>query len=250
MDMVSQLFVRMALAACLVLGAGPHALAGDGGLHIMTSYYPPYNYTENGDVQGMAVDVVREIMHRLGVAARIDIKPWRVAYQSTQFLSGHAFFSVPRTRANDILFRWVGPLVESDIALFARRSDRITVRSLGGAAKYRIGAMVDSPEEGMLRENRMPHFELDSDPRHNLLKLLDGDIDLWMADRRGALDTVRMAGLDAVMLAEVLAVGRSRLYIAFSLATPEETVLAWQGALDAMKADGSYEAVVARHAKP
>jgi polar amino acid transport system substrate-binding protein len=35
-------------------------------------------------------------------------------------------------------------------------------------------------------------------------------------------------------------------YIAFSLGTPKEVVTAWQGALDAMKRDGSYNAIYAK----
>ncbi len=80
----------------------------------------------------------------------------------------------------------------------------------------------------------------------NAQKLLRGRIDLWFTGNLGFLAETEKAGIDKAEFEQVLVLRRNYLYVALSKDTPDETVHKWQAALDAMKKDGTYKAILSR----
>jgi len=66
-------------------------------LTIMTEDWPPVNFTKNGQLTGLSVELVREMLHRMGQADNIQVKNWAEAYKITLKQHKTALFSTSRT---------------------------------------------------------------------------------------------------------------------------------------------------------
>ena len=45
-------------------------------LELVTLQYPPYEYLENGEVKGVAVEIVQEVFTRMNKPITITVHPW------------------------------------------------------------------------------------------------------------------------------------------------------------------------------
>jgi polar amino acid transport system substrate-binding protein len=73
-----------------------------------------------------------------------------------------------------------------------------------------------------------------------------GRINLWIVGELQGIHKAKAKGV-ADQLEKVLDVKDTQLYIAFSKNTSDAEVAKWQAALDAMKADGSYDALIMKY---
>jgi polar amino acid transport system substrate-binding protein len=80
----------------------------------------------------------------------------------------------------------------------------------------------------------------------NVPKLRAGRIDLWIV---GELQRIYKAKAKGVSedLEKVMDIKDTQLYIAFSKDTSDEDISKWQKALDDMKSDGSYYALLKKY---
>lgn len=221
-------------------------------LHIMTESYPPYNYVDAGALKGPCAEVVFEIQKRLGLPLKVDVQPWTLAYKQT-IESIHpgqeptALFSMSKTKDREPFFKWVGPLVTYNVALFALKLRAIRIHNLADKAKYRVGGSLKTPAAGILKAHHFPHVDLAAQPLLNPKKLKAGQIDLWISGELAAYFKAREAGVDPTEIEPVYSCGEETLYIAFSRSTDKAVVAQWQQTLDAIRADGAYEAIIKKY---
>ncbi|WP_204268170.1 hypothetical protein, partial [Escherichia coli] len=53
-------------------------------LRLLSEEFPPINFTEDGRPSGLAVEVVQNILRRLGQSLPIEFLPWARAYRDAQ----------------------------------------------------------------------------------------------------------------------------------------------------------------------
>lgn len=235
----------ISLCAALVLADAAAGVAEN--LKIMTEEYPPFNYTENGTVTGLATEVVQEVARRTGNTADIEVLPWARAYGIIQKQDGLILYSMTRTKAREDLFKWVGPIASNRWVFFAKKGSGVSVASLDEARQVgRIGTYKDDAAEIFLKEQGFTNLNSVIDDGQNVPKLMAGRIDLWIVGEMQGLYKAKVRGV-ADQLVKVMDVKDTELYIAFSKNTPEELIARWQAAVDAMKADGTYETIVKKY---
>jgi len=220
----------------------PVVTPADAGLRIVTEEQYPYNYAgANGTVTGQATDVVREILSRLNQTADITILPWSEGYRLAQAGPGVALYSTVRTDDREHLFKWVGPVSSYDIILYARNGSPFQINSLESAKKAgQICVVKDDFRHQYLLDNGFTNITTTDSDAECIHKLMAGSTDLWLGSRANALGVAGKEGLNASAFQEVFHVRTVQMYIAFSPDTPDSVISAWQGALDAMKDDGTY----------
>jgi hypothetical protein len=76
---------------------------------------------------------------------------------------------------------------------------------------------------------------------------MSGDCQLWLGSGVIADQTIAQTGYRSEDLRPLYTVQKSELYIAFNNQTSPEIVATWQDALDAMKKDGTYGAILSRY---
>ena len=96
--------------------------------------YPPFMFTKDGNVTGVATEIVREIMKRLKVSYDIKSLPWKRAYS---YLLEEPVMAVmcTRTKARENLLKWAGPLIAAPLVFFAKRDSKIEIKNLEDAKK-------------------------------------------------------------------------------------------------------------------
>src|SRR5574340_1049224 len=126
----------MILPILLGFAAGAGATAAKAaGLKVLTEESPPLNFIQDGEVTGLATDVVRELVRRTGTAASIRLVPWQEGYQALLEQPDVALFSTVMTAERKPLFQWVGPLAILDTNLYALKGSGIAIANLDDARK-------------------------------------------------------------------------------------------------------------------
>lgn len=217
----------------------------DTGLRIITENLPPFNYAgADGKAAGQATEVVNSILARLNQTAEIEILPWTEGYSLARAGPRVALYSTGRTDERENLFRWVGPVASSEYTLYARNGSGLQINSLEAAKKSgRIGVVKDDARHQFLRENRFDNITTCGSDAECLRDLITGTTDLWLGSSENAADTARKEGIDPSVYTALYPVRTVSLYIAFSNDTPDSLITSWQAALDAMKGDGTFDAI-------
>lgn len=238
---------RIAVIFLSLLLLGGATTVSGATFEIMTEEYPPFNYTEDGKITGLSTEVVREICKRIGHPDDIEVLPWARAYGLIQKKDGIVLYSMTRTEAREDLFEWVGPVAANKWVLFTKKGSGISVSSLDDAKKIgKIGTYKDDAAESFLKDEGFTNLDSVLKDEQNVPKLMAGRIDLWIVGELQGIHKAKKKGVSD-KLEKVYDVKDTQLYIAFSKGTPQEEIAKWQEALDAMKADGSYDTIMKKY---
>ena len=224
------------------------------GLQIITENSPPLNYTEDGTdtgkLTGQAVEIVKEVQKRIQDTTPIEVMPWARGYDLAQKEPGVMLFSTTRTPARENLFQWVGPVGTNEWVFIAKKGSPITINALDDAKKVgTIGAYKNDAREQFLKDQGFTNLDSADKPEDILKKVLSGRNDLWLTDKDEYRVTAKAQNVDPSELTPLFTVKKTELYMAFSKATLADVVQKWQKAYDDMKADGTYDKILAQNNK-
>lgn len=239
---IKKTFFLLLLTILLFLSGNPSFAAHKAqSFRIITEEFPPYNYTsDDGKTVGISTEIVREMLKRLGHPDNIKIIPWSDGYRLAQEEDNIILFSTTRSPSREKLFKWVGPLVPNNLAFFARKSDGISFKTLKDAKAVKsIGVYKDDFGELLLKEKGFNNLEAVLENSLNVQKLLDGEIDLWIANELTGKHMLAKAGAVG-RIEKVFDVQKDYMSISFSRSTPDAVIDKWQKVLDEIKSDGTY----------
>lgn len=230
----------------LLLGAQAGATGADG-LKILTEQSPPLNFIKDGEITGLATEVVSELVKRTGTDGTIQLVDWEEGYQALLEQPDVALFSTVMTSERKRLFRWVGPLAVVDTNLYALKGSGIEIANLEDARKAgRIAVVSSYYSEQMLRAEGFANLQSYPDRDATIRQLLDGKVQLVASSNTEIPAAMEKTGASMAAVENAFTLSTDLLYIAFSNATSSELVARWQDALDEMKADGSFAKIYAR----
>lgn len=239
--MPSRRRLLLALAAAPLV-ARP-ALAALPPMTFFTENAEPYNFRDGERIVGIGGDMVHELARRSGIAARIEMLPWARAYQGALDTPNSAVFSTFRTEPREALFHWVGRVVETEWALFARRGTQLRLANLEAARGMTIAG---SPEHAPTSRLAAQGFTIEMAPNHetNVRKLQAGRLELWGTANPAASFIARRLGVE---IEPVVVFHRVAMEIAVNLRSDSAAVAALRQAYAAMEGDGSVAAIRARY---
>ncbi len=214
-------------------------------LSIGTEHVPPLvTLAEGGRLAGIATDKVRAIMERSGIDYAIEILPFKRAYLLARTRTDMCIYSLTRLPEREALFKWVGPIHQSDWTLFGRAGRDYNVKTLEDARKYRIGAFFGDVRGETLAAQGFAVStvrERIANPR----KLLVDRIDLWASSLQMASNILSDNGWEK-QIVPVLTIKRTELYLACNTSVPDALVARMNAALQAMAREG-VSAQIERH---
>lgn len=242
--MRKQHVLSILLCSCFLLATTMTTAAN---FKIMTEDYPPYNYMKDGKLTGLATEVVQEIAKRIGHPTDIELLPWARGYGLIQQKDGLILYSMTRTEERENLFKWVGPVASNKWVFFAKKGSGITLASLEDAKKIgKIGTYKDDAAELFLKGQGFSNIDSVLDDMQNVPKLMAGRINLWIVGELQGIYKAKEKGVND-QLEKVFDVKDTQLFIAFSKNSADADIASWQKALDDMKADGTYDAIVKKY---
>jgi len=209
-------------------------------LTVLTEDLPPLNYIDGGVLVGPSVEIVREIINRLGTKEKIQVYPWARAYKMALEEKNVVLFGMTYTDERKDRFKWVGPLATKRDILVGKKNSGIKINTLDDAKKVRrIGTLLDDTRGRMLEILGFTNLEPVSDEKLNAQKLAIGRIDLWAYKIPGLRTVCDLSGLDYREFEEVYHLREIELMIAFSKKTPDAIVTRWNETFKEMLSDGT-----------
>jgi polar amino acid transport system substrate-binding protein len=227
-------------------------------LTYITEQYPPYNYREDGKLQGISVDLLEKIWDKMGATpdrSAIKLLPWTEGYERTMKENNTVLFTTWRIPEREQSFKWAGPIFTDASVLFAKRDRGIKIQSLEDLQKYRIGVIAGDSAIQQLLNIGVNQSQLvpETDASALIAKLENGEIDLWaLAEAAGRyfaeLETGNNYTYEVVYKLQDIG-----LYYAFNNNVSDSTVQSFQQALDAVKEEkddagiSSHERILGRY---
>lgn len=219
-------------------------------VNLLTEDAYPFQYLENKQLTGMAVEVVNEVFKRAGVARKDELLSWKDAYDRAQMYPNTCIYSTARTENREKLFKWIGPIVENKWAAFARKGFKGTLSRPEDFKQYRVGVLQGDAKERYLKDLAVTFRVAQSDdamnpPKLTLNRTEPDKIDLWITGYYTGAHVAAKTGVRDIV--PVWVFQTSENFLACQLSLPQATADKLQKALDAMKRDGSHAAIVARY---
>ncbi|MDN3577720.1 transporter substrate-binding domain-containing protein [Chitinimonas viridis] len=228
---------------CLLL-----AMPGANALVLLTEDYPPFNMLEDGRVSGISTQILREAVNRAGLPAQFDLLPWARSLALAASRSDTCVYSAVRSAKRESQFKWIGPLVDDKIALFARTGSAIRLDSVADAKQYKVGGYLADAYGDYVERQGVPLDRAPAD-RHNLPKLMGGRIDLWVA---GVISGAYKANREGYQ-GEVRVVitmgnpGDTQMWLACNPSMPDALFQKLDNAVQSVLQDGTAAGFAARY---
>jgi len=213
-------------------------------LQLFTEDSPPSSYVQDGRLTGLSVDIVREILQRIGKPETLSLVPWARGYKLARSNADRALFATTRLPQREELFAWVGPLYDQQWGFYRWKDNHIDIVDIDAAKRVeRIGTYHQDAKMQYLQTLGFDNLVPTNTNITNIKHLQRGDIDLWVSSDFNMSHLARQAGVspDDLDLSYVFKTVSN--YIAFSPQTSPHTIRLWQRVLDDMKRDGSYQRI-------
>lgn len=212
-------------------------------LQIVTEEWRPYSYEENGEVKGIAADIVRKILERAEIPYSLKMYPWARSYKMVQEKSNVLIFAMVRTAERESQFQWIGQVAPADsVFLFALSTrEDMTVHSLEEAKKYRIGVTRNSDMHQFLLSDSFPHITVVSKLDHSVMQLLEKRIEFLCDSRKGVTESLKQVNNKRSNdISESLFLYELVPYLAANKGLSEEIVLRLQVAYEELLNEGAF----------
>ncbi|HCA23342.1 MAG TPA: peptide ABC transporter ATP-binding protein [Pseudomonas sp.] len=235
-------------AALLTLTLAPTALAQP--YRVVTEEWAPYNFQQDGEIVGIATEIVRAIMTRTGDNFELELLPSMRAGLELRQRPHTVMFSMFRTTERESLFKWVGPLLNEAIYPY-QRADAKPVNSLeqlyaAPRITTRHAGLVPASLEGMGFGNLDKSA---TSTRQLYQMLLAGRTDIIVGDTdTGVAHYSAQLGIAPGTLRRIpIQLLHAPLYIAFSLDSEDQVVDAWSDALEQLRGEGELQRILDRY---
>jgi polar amino acid transport system substrate-binding protein len=235
---------------CLVIGGfcwltgSVAGLAADLPVYMyITEESPPDNFTENGQLKGLSVELLKKMWEKMGVPAqKIEVLPWSRGYEMIRTQPNTVLFAMTRIPEREKLFKWVGPTRTTKFIVVARKDAPIKITKKEDLQKYHIGTVRNDYSEAMILKAGVAEGALDrSDDNPTVArKFKAGRIDLVVYSELGLDSFLKNVGMSKKDCRVVYTLPGADISYAFHKDTPAAEIKRFQQALDAVLKDKSY----------
>jgi polar amino acid transport system substrate-binding protein len=234
------------LAGVLLFSPALHADV----LQVTGSLWSPY---VDGDLPngGLAADLVRTALNRAGYEVEANVETWSRAYEGAAV---GVYDVVPaiwqnEARGGDLIFS--NPYLLNDIIFMTRRGVLVEYRTLSDLSGYRIGVVREYAYEEAFDNHPDLRRVVNNHLIQNLLLLRQDRLDIVVGDKWSLLHQIAQFMPDDLGYFRALdkPLARRALRLGVSRMNPDapEIVAAFDEAIAAMRADGTYDEIVRRH---
>lgn len=224
-------------------------LSAQSRLVIATNNYEPF-YGESLPRNGPFLEIVRTAFHEAGYQTDIEFLPWARVIALGEAGKCDVVAGIWFNTGRESWMAISDPIMENEMGLFKRKSDPLTFSGFDNlkSGNISIGTVAGyiNPEglkKAGIRTEEVPEDAL------NIRKLVNGRIRLALMDRRLGIHIARELNLlDQIEWMTTLEYIPLRIGIIKTAGSEWREILAnFNSALAAMKKDGTFSAILARH---
>ncbi|WP_250655980.1 substrate-binding periplasmic protein [Alkalimarinus coralli] len=262
--MHKHMLISSAIFACgVMLGllTATHSMAFDkeDGLKAVTLEYPPYEFADQGEPSGLAVEIVKEAIKRTGVnTIHFEFHPWNWAVSMTKSGKADMLFNAGRDREREQWGHYVDSvLVLQQYYLFKSKDDTTTINANysnvhGKSIAVRLGYLYGNGafKRALSRQFKKVVYSYSTEQSVNLL--LKRRVDFFVGDYTPVIHYLRekdlLSDIDIVKQSESSSnfnVLTWPTYIIFSKKNVSRGYVdEVHNALEEMKLDGTYNSIL------
>lgn len=239
--------MRALLTLLILLLTSLPAVAMD--INMQVIIYPPLAYEVDGELRGIAPEVVRAIQAEVGDTNTIKTAPWLRAYNEAQTKNRQALFAIVRIPEREKLFKWVGPVFGEGDYFFKRKGSGLSIKSLEDARRVKsIAVRKGGYTHQTLESAGFSNLDISPTYDSSYKKLAEQRVDLVLMGERTYYYMAKNAGLDPDLFVRTdFKFNKSAAWLAFFKDVPDELIAKWQAALDKLKANGTYDEIMERN---
>ncbi len=215
-------------------------------LRVVTSHLPPLVNEPGGQSPGALHEIVLELCKRVNVTPSVAFVPWKRAVFLTESGAGTTIFPLTRTPEREHKFRWLVSLYEEDYVFLAPRGRAFDVSQPANMKAMRIALIRGSSLKAVLVQMGYKHI-VDArsvDEVHRFL--VAGIADAAYGERSIVRTLLRTRSAEADFDYSA-PISRTAAWLAGSRDVAEIQAARFQRAMQDMKADGSYFAILKRY---
>lgn len=109
-------------------------------LNLYTEQFPPFNYTEDGTLKGINLEIIKSACKRANITCQLTSLPWNRAYNNALKFDDAGVFSTSRSEKREANFLWVGPLVYGTTCFYKLVSrEDIQIENSQSIKHYSVG---------------------------------------------------------------------------------------------------------------
>ena len=208
-------------------------------LTYVTEQYPPYNFQQDGKLQGISIDLLEKVWERMGVDLDrnvIKVVPWTEGYQRTLEENDTVLFTTFRLPEREKLFKWAGPVASGSDVLLVKR-DNISIEKQEDLKKYKIAAIKDDVAAQRLLNSglKIEDLVLKNTSKPIIEMLENGSIDAWAYNELAGIWLIQQSGINISGYKVAYVLDQGEGYFAFNNGTPDSLVHSFQEAIDYIK---------------
>ncbi len=212
------------------------------GLQFLTESYPPYNFEEDGRLQGIGVDLLVAASQKANspvLASKVKLQPWARAYRETLKSTKHVLFSTTKTEERGPLFKWVGPITKTRVVALAKKSSGIKITKTEDLQNHEVMAIRDDVGEQLLKAAGVPVKNIKTGTHADSIvkKLLADRVKIWVYEENVARWFLKKHGLNGSDYETIHVLTESQLYYVFNKDADDALVKALQSGIDQVKAN-------------
>lgn len=231
----------LALLASLLVPSGAAGQA----IRVVAAEFPPLTTQAGGQPGGVVLEVVREACRRAGISPAFSFLPWQRAQLETQARNDVLIIPFTRTPGREAQYQWVAPVLEFHTVFVTLATPPSSIEE---ARTLVVGYVRGTSFKDEAEHAALPYVEETDDDLTNARKLKLGRIGAWMTTDLMAYGVYRQAGFDPAELKYGPRLGPVKVsWVAASHGFPKEIAKRIADAIDQMRADGSYQAIVKRY---
>ena len=162
-------------------------------LELVTLQYPPYEYNENGEIRGIAVDIVKEVFKRMGQPISIKLYPWARALQMVKTGRADAIFTAFKNPEREKFAIYSNEvLILQTVSLFTlKHKNFILDENLSNITNYKTG-IVHKVSYGKIFDAAIKDKRINKTIKFytgelNFKRLLTGDLDFTVSNTYGGI---------------------------------------------------------------
>lgn len=244
------------LVCLLLLGTASISSAHDSPEHklqIITEDWAPYNYSEEGELKGFAVEIVQAVMNELGEHYPITFVPGARGEQMLELGPNIMSFSLFRTPEREDKYKWVGPIATQSVHFYKLKNN---TKSYTTVEDIKAASSISMPHRGLVAHH------VDALGINNVIRFSSREkqFSFLFSGRAELVVNVPELGLpyylkkinqpvDSLVKTQVKLL-EFPLYIAGSQDIPDAVIERWQAALDRVKASPEYEMIYSKYLYP
>lgn len=221
-------------------------------LHFVAEDLPTFHFRDaQGQPAGALVELVNELAKTAKVDYEIELVPFARAYRLLEHDPNVLMFSLLKSPNRERSFRWLGETYHNSAFLVGLKERNLSITSLSQAKSLTVGTIRGYYSETFLRnagfkENENLTLSVKYDQLWHML--FQGHIDLVLTNNIALKRELKQSGLSIDKVTQYLELGDfpSKLYLVGNLTIDAEKALALSSALEQVKRDGRYQAILKR----